>query len=168
MNQVLRHLILVATCLLFTLDIYAQTVEVEGVVLSGEMPLPGASVILESGDNSTGATTNLQGEFSIRFIEKYPITISVQFLGYESFTTSITSRSQLPVSIILTSSQIDLDGAKVETNSKSDVEWMNAIHKGGVYRGIKSSVIRTDKDIVLPGEVQARSIFNKIPGVNML
>ncbi|MAO45899.1 MAG: hypothetical protein CL823_01985 [Crocinitomicaceae bacterium] len=167
MNQVLRHIVLVSTCFLFTLDIYAQTVEVEGVVLSSDMPLPGASVILESGDNSTGATTNLQGEFSIRFIEEYPITIFVQFLGYESFTTSITSRSQLPVSIILTSSQIDLDGAKVETNSKSDVEWMNSIHKGGVYRGIKSSVIRTDKDIILPGEVQARSIFHKIPGVNM-
>ena len=64
MNQVLRHIVCF-NLLLFTLDIYAQTVEVEGVVLSREMPLPGASVILESGENSTGATTNMQGEFSI-------------------------------------------------------------------------------------------------------
>ena len=137
MNRVLRHIILVSACFFVSLNFYTQTIEIEGVVLSGEMPLPGASVVLESGGNSTGTTTNIHGEFSIGFIEEYPITITVQFLGYKSSTTSITSRSQLPVSINLTSSQIDLNGAKVETNSTTDVEWMNSIHKGGVYRGIK-------------------------------
>ena len=168
MFKLIRHIALIV-CVFsgaLTSNIFAQSV-VSGRVHTEGQPLPGASALVDCRGQVVGEFTDAQGEFEIRFDCELPILLVVKFLGYETYTQEITTLSGNSLDIQLISTSVGLNDAEVETQSNSDVEWMNSISKGGVYRGIKSSVIRVDKDIIIPGEVQARTIFNKIPGVNM-
>ena len=143
---------------------YAIAQSIGGRVVSdSNSTLSGAVVFTKDG---TSAVTTSEGEFELEYNGGYPVGLSVKFLGYESLNIQIDARST-NLELILKKLSVDLDDARVESSTDSQVEWMKAIDKGGVYSGVKSSVIRVDKDIVIPGEVQARSIFSKIPGVNM-
>lgn len=163
----IRNILILVSVYFIQVSSYCQQDTIYGSVKAEGLQVPGATVLVESKDFYKGVTTNEVGEFSIIHIGEYPVSITVQYLGYNPYYTSITSSKQFPLNINLIPNQIDLKAAEVEAESNSGIEWMNSIDKGSVYRGIKSSVIRVDQDILIPGEVQARSIFTKIPGVNM-
>ncbi|MBM55205.1 MAG: hypothetical protein CMB32_01455 [Euryarchaeota archaeon] len=145
---------------------YAIAQSIGGRVVSDSNSTLSGAVVYFTKDVASAVTTSEEGEFELEYNGGYPVGLSVKFLGYESLNIQIDARST-NLELILKKLSVDLDDARVESSTDSQVEWMKAIDKGGVYSGVKSSVIRVDKDIVIPGEVQARSIFSKIPGVNM-
>ena len=110
--------------------------------------------------------TDSLGRFSFDYFGDFPFDLRVSFIGYESVSISIADFFE-SLNIQLIKSNIELDNAQVISNRQSNVEWLNAIEGGAIYNGIKSSVIQIDNDLIVPGEVQARSIFFKIPGVNI-
>ncbi len=161
------HIFILLIAYLLQGDFYCQEYNIYGSVQAQGVPVTGASVLFESKDFYKGVTTDESGEFRIQHIGEYPVNITVQHIGFHPYYSSIPNFNQFPLRITLIPSQIDLEGAVVEAESNLGIEWINSIDKGSVYRGVKSSVIRVDQDILIPGEVQARSIFTKIPGVNM-
>ena len=99
--------------------------------------------------------------------ESYPIILTVVHEGYTTYNKKIFDNESLNIIIELSKLSIELSEVEVDEVSESGIEWLNSIQNGNIYRGIKSSVIRLNKEIIVPGEVQARSVFNKIPGVNV-
>ena len=130
-------------------------------VQSDDDPLEGVAVMV----NGSLDFTNQKGEVNILAELSKPITIKLALLGFENLDTTVIARPNLNFNMLKL--LVGLGEAEVNTESKSMVEWMNSIEVGAIYKGIKSNVIRIDRDLIVAGEVQARSIFSKIPGVNM-
>ena len=127
--------------------------------------LVGALVIC-SNDLIPPIYTDSSGVFSFDYSGDFPFDLTVSFIGYKNTSISILNFSDSH-NIVLYKANIQLDNAKVISQSQSNLEWMNAVEGGTIYNGIKSSVIKINDDIIVPGEVQARSIFYKIPGANI-
>lgn len=109
--------------------------------------------------------TDDKGSCSIAVKAGEKVSVKLAMLGYQSIDSTIVAQKNMVFA--MREMLVGLDQAMVETKHASEVEWMNSIDAGGIYKGIKSSVIRMDRDLLVAGEVQARSIFSKIPGVNM-
>lgn len=105
------------------------------------------------------------GEFKIESGSGERVRLQLALLGYNSVDTVVVARDGME--FIMSKVMVDLKSAKVESEGGEGVEWMNSIESGAIYKGVKSSVIRVDRDLLVAGEVQARAIFSKIPGVNM-
>ncbi len=87
--------------ILFSFNFAAYTQEViRGTVVDrANEPIPGVTVYINS--TSSGTTTNLDGEFSIRTDEPLPLSLSVSFLGFRSEEIDVYEASE-PINITLT------------------------------------------------------------------
>ena len=88
---------------LFTLNVYGQTLSVNGTVSDDQGPLPGASVIIKGTNN--GTTTDFDGNFSINASSSDVLVIS--YVGFLSQEVLIEGRNTL--NLVLTESATALD-----------------------------------------------------------
>ena len=155
----MRLSLLISLVLLPLMALSQESVSIH--VNSDEGPLEGVAVMVNGSLDFTSQT----GEVNVLANISKPINIKLALVGYESIDTTVVARKKLSFKMLKL--VVGLGEAKVDTESQSMVEWMNSIEAGAIYKGIKSNVIRIDRDLMVAGEVQARSIFSKIPGVNL-
>lgn len=134
---------------------------VEVYVHAEQMQLEGVAVM--AGGELDFTNSNGRVELSLGVGERASLKLAL--VGYNSIDTTLVVQPKMHFELV--KMLVGLEEAKVATEHESAVEWMNAIEAGAVYKGVKSSVIRMDRDLLVAGEVQARSIFSKIPGVNL-
>ncbi|MCF8277036.1 MAG: TonB-dependent receptor [Flavobacteriales bacterium] len=67
-------------------DVFAQN-SIKGKIVDETGPLPGANIIIQG--TSTGATTDMEGRFTINNSPKGSQTLLVSFIGYEKFEKKI-------------------------------------------------------------------------------
>tara|TARA_B100000780_G_scaffold37116_1_gene23126 strand:- start:593 stop:3028 length:2436 start_codon:yes stop_codon:yes gene_type:complete len=140
-----------------------------------QQPLEGVQVVLSSTSSNKEYIlfTNQNGMFVLEQEtgelprDLFPINIRLSSLGYVSIDTTFEKRVTNPIELVIEPMYFNLPKAEIQTQNEGDLVWMNSIHEGSIYRGIKSSQIILEKEIVVPGEVQARAVFSKIPGVNI-
>lgn len=140
-----------------------------------QQPLEGVQVVLSSTSSNKEYIlfTNQNGMFVLEQKtgelprDLFPINIRLSSLGYVSIDTTFVKRVTNPIELVIEPMYFNLPKAEIQTQNEGDLVWMNSIHEGSIYRGIKSSQIILEKEIVVPGEVQARAVFSKIPGVNI-
>ncbi len=140
-----------------------------------QQPLEGVQVVLSSTSSNKEYIlfTNQNGMFVLEQKtgelprDLFPINIRLSSLGYVSIDTTFEKRVTNPIELVIEPMYFNLPKAEIQTQNEGDLVWMNSIHEGSIYRGIKSSQIILEKEIVVPGEVQARAVFSKIPGVNI-
>ena len=100
----MKKILSLFTVLLSTV-IFAQT-NVSGTVTDeNNSPIPGANIVV---DQTTGAVSNFDGEFSLKVSQNPPFDIRVSSVGFETKTITITE-SNLSVDVILNESQNLLD-----------------------------------------------------------
>ena len=145
----------------------AQDVIISGIVSSDNKSCANALIVLSNTLEEEQIFTNDDGAFLCSIKESYPIILTVVHEGYTTYNKKIFDNESHNIIIELSKLSVELSEAEIEEVNESGVEWLNSIQNGNIYRGIKSSVIRLNKEIIVPGEVQARSVFNKIPGVNV-
>ena len=145
----------------------AQDVIISGNVSSDNKSCANALIVLSNTLEEVQIFTNNEGAFLCSIKESYPIILTVVHEGYTTYNKKIFDNESLNIIIELSKLSVELSEAEIEEVNESGVEWLNSIQNGNIYRGIKSSVIRLNKEIIVPGEVQARAVFNKIPGVNV-
>lgn len=143
---------------------------ISGVVYSdsGE-PLFGTSLSWssETNDGVSGANTisSKQGYFS--FEVSFPGKLSASILGFMPWDSLIQEQPSTPFHIRLRAQVIALETAEISSQSMNRLEWMSSLSEGGLYRGIKSTIIRPEKTLIVPGEAEARNIFAGLPGANV-
>ena len=173
----IKKILLICCCIsLSSFKLFCQDAFITGRVSNiDQQPLDGVKLVLSSKVTNQEYVlfTNDNGIFSLGqktgtlYSDFFPINIQVSSLGFVSIDTTIAIGVTGPIELVITPMSYILPKAEVESMNEGDLVWMNSIHEGSIYRGIKSSQINLEKEIVVPGEVQARAIFSKIPGVNI-
>lgn len=98
MNLEKRTIVVVIALLLSCIGLYAQKINVRGVVLDDEgIPFPGAGVV-EVGTGN-GISTDLDGRFSINV--NAGSTLEFSFIGYESKQIKVGSKNQDNLQVVL-------------------------------------------------------------------
>lgn len=105
---------MIAIVLIATINLKAQEEKIKGRVVEqlkdgSEVGIPGANVYWEG--TTIGVATNLEGFYLIPSPEKYPATMVVSFVGYQTYTQEIKEWSHYH--IYLTPS-VELDEVKVK------------------------------------------------------
>ena len=90
-QRIVAYLMLFA---FFALPLSAQNhIRVTGVVVDeNDEPLPGANVVVV-GHNNLGATTNLDGNFTLIRVPKNAM-LSISFIGYQNKTAKVSDAYQ--------------------------------------------------------------------------
>ena len=161
---------------LASFKLYSQDAFIIGRVSdTNQLSLEGVKLVLSSTvthqeyvlfTNADGIFT-LEQEKDTLYSSFFPINIQLSSMGFVSMDTTISKSVTVPIELVIKPMSYILPKAEVEFLNDGDLVWMNSIHEGSIYRGIKSSQINLETEIVVPGEVQARAIFLKIPGVNI-
>ena len=122
-----RIIILVACLMLLPLSAMAQRV-VTGTVVDAntEQPLIGASLYWKN--TTAGATTSVDGTFSIRRVSGFE-TLVVDYLGYDVVEIEMADKDENTVTIKLTSSAVDIDEVVIEGQQRG-----NYAKQGGITR----------------------------------
>lgn len=105
-----RILIICLGFILCTAAAFAQTRNVRGTVLDANdrMPVIGASVVVadDSGKTLTGASTDIDGKFSIDIPQGTDV-VTVSFLGYETEKVNVTGKSDVRVLLAPAAEELD-------------------------------------------------------------
>ena len=122
-----RIIILVACLMLLPLSAMAQRV-VTGTVVDAntEQPLIGASLYWKN--TTAGATTSVDGTFSIRRVSGFE-TLVVDYLGYDVVEIEMADKDENTVTIKLTPSAVDIDEVVIEGQQRG-----NYAKQGGITR----------------------------------
>ena len=122
-----RIIILVACLMLLPLSAMAQRV-VTGTVVDAntEQPLIGASLYWKN--TTAGATTSVEGTFSIRRVSGFE-TLVVDYLGYDVVEIEMADKDENTVTIKLTPSAVDIDEVVIEGQQRG-----NYAKQGGITR----------------------------------
>ena len=122
-----RIIILVACLMLLPLSAMAQRV-VTGTVVDAntEQPLIGASLYWKN--TTAGATTSVDGTFSIRRVSGFE-TLVVDYLGYDIVEIEMADKDENTVTIKLTPSAVDIDEVVIEGQQRG-----NYAKQGGITR----------------------------------
>ena len=106
MNLKRRTIVAIAALLLSALGLYAQKIQVKGVVLDDEgMPFPGASVV-EVGTRN-GVSTDLDGHFTLSVRPEAVLEIS--FIGFETQQVKTGTKNMANLNITLQQERSQLD-----------------------------------------------------------
>lgn len=105
-----RILIICLGFILCTAAAFAQTRNVRGTVLDANdrMPVIGASVVVadDSGKTLTGASTDIDGKFSIDIPQGTDV-VTVSFLGYETEKVNVAGKSDVRVLLAPAAEELD-------------------------------------------------------------
>lgn len=107
------------TVLLFfiTVQLSAQTVLNGKVIDSNDQsPLPGANIVIIGG--SEGASTDFDGNFTLKVTKQFPYTITVSFTGYDTKRIKVNKASD--VSLIRLNQGVSLDEVIVSASRKRE------------------------------------------------
>ena len=100
----MKKILSLFTVLLSTV-IFAQTNVSGSVTDENNSPIPGANIVV---DQTTGAVSNFDGEFSLKVSQNPPFDIKISSVGFETKTITI-NESNLTLDVILSESQNLLD-----------------------------------------------------------
>ena len=122
-----RIIILLVTMMLVPAIAFAQRT-VTGIVVDAntQQPLIGASLYWKN--TTAGATTAVDGRFSIRRVNGFE-TLVVDYLGYDIAELDLSDKEQNEVTIELTPSAVDIDEVVVEGQQRG-----NYAKQGGITR----------------------------------
>lgn len=105
-----RILIICLGFILCTAAAFAQTRNIRGTVLDANdrMPVIGASVVVadDSGKTLTGASTDIDGKFSIDIPQGADV-VTVSFLGYETEKVNVAGKSDVRVLLAPAAEELD-------------------------------------------------------------
>lgn len=141
-----------------------------GVLLADNgQAIDGATVVLFSSTNGDVESTasDASGRFQLASVEAQ-MKLRISAVGYDLLEIVSLSdcNREAPCMFTLERSTILLESAAV-VGDDMGVEWMGALRDGGIYRGMKSAVMRPAKQLAVPGEFQARNVFSGLPGANV-
>lgn len=148
-------------CLLFLQFIaIGQKFSIKGKIVDSntKQTITGATIILKNKTNSTGAISNLSGNYSCK-IPEGTYQISCTFLGYQDYKDSIIISSNLVFPIFLEEDVIKI-GEVIITNKKPD-ENVKSTDMGKV----ELTVEQAKKLPTLMGEVDIMKTIQLLPGV---
>ncbi|RZL07298.1 MAG: TonB-dependent receptor, partial [Pedobacter sp.] len=80
--------------LLYSVNLLAQVSKITGKITSADDVTPINSVSIKVKDKITGTTSNSNGTFSLNYNGKFPITLIISAVGFETRETEVTSPNQ--------------------------------------------------------------------------
>ncbi|GAC1592807.1 MAG: TonB-dependent receptor [Ginsengibacter sp.] len=85
---------------LFSITVFAQSVVIPGTIknVSTGEPVPAVSITVKG--SGTGTFTNDKGEFKLMVNQKFPITLVISSIGYESQTLTINNADDLQIRML--------------------------------------------------------------------
>lgn len=123
---------------------------------SADAPLQYATVALLSAPDSgivTGMITNNLGEFNIKANQPGSYILSIDFIGYQSFSTNVTLTPDNPAAnlgiIRLESTSVDIGEVTIETNNRS-IEYKidrKVVHVADQYTALSGTAVDVLKNV---------------------
>ncbi|MEX2593733.1 MAG: TonB-dependent receptor [Anditalea sp.] len=164
-----NYLLIILFCCLTSVYVQAQ-VNVSGVVMTNEKPLPGAIIYLQN--TSHKAVTDLNGKYSLQNLpygEYMIVTFSIgkktlyQPLKLSSDTQSIALNFEMK-DISGDLENVVVEGQKGETNG---IRRLRAVEGEAIYEAKKNEVIEMRDITANLATNNSRQVYAKVPGLNI-
>jgi TonB-dependent receptor len=165
-NSFISQVVLFAICTAFlSLASFAQssrTIRGKVVDMKTKEPLPGASISIKG--NSTGASTNLKGEFVLDLVPLEKVELVVSYLGYEDKTLEVDKADSKVLSIEMSPGntknlkEVVVIGSNREGQGK-------ALNQQRVADNIKN-IISADLIARFP-DLNIADALQRVPGINV-
>lgn len=145
----------------------AQTFNLSGVIKDKKTheTMPGANVVIKN--TTIGATSDLDGKFTIKNLKKGSYTIVISYISYNTITIENVRLNEdtLELSVEMEESVASLEGVTVSANRRTntDLSVINSIKKAEVVAsGISAQQITRSQD------KDASEVVKRIPGVSVI
>lgn len=139
------------------------------VVTESGVAVEGASLTLLSATLEKMESTSSDASGRFQFVSaQTESVVRISAVGFKplEIVSSASCTQENPCVFAIQQSTILLESAAV-VGEDVGVEWMGALRDGGLYRGMKSAVLRPAQQLAVPGEFQARNVFSGLPGANV-
>ncbi len=162
----MRNLFLAFACF-FSAMIFAQTGELTGVILDGEIsgePLPFADVYIEG--TTKGTNTDMEGKFTISDIEPGVYTVGISFVGYE--TKKVTGVEIIDGEVARISETLGLSAASLDNVVVTATTNVKESEKALIKEQKKAVVVKESigaEELAKKGVSDAAAATTKIVGV---
>jgi TonB-dependent receptor len=166
LNSILRQTILLVVCTAFvclsSFGQNARTIRGKVVDMKTKEPMPGASISIKG--NSTGASTNLKGEFVLDLVSVDKVYLVVSYLGYDDKTIEVDKGDSKPLLVEISPAnkgslkEVIVVGTNREGQGK-------ALNQQRVADNIKN-VISADLIARFP-DLNIADALQRVPGVNV-
>lgn len=157
----MKNNILTLTFFLISLTFYAQKGVIRGTILDKEKKesIPYVNIIIKAGNKIiTGGITDEKGKFNVAEIPFNSYGLEIQFIGYKTFTKSITFNRD--------NNQINLGNLYLEEDTISLEQIEITAERSTIEQKIDRKVINIGKDLATVG-ASASDIMNNIPSVSL-
>lgn len=147
----------------------AQVHNVSGTVKdsTANRAIEGALVII-SNDYKLSDLTAANGKFHIPQVEGELEEIVIVKEGYETVVLPLDGRSKLSnLKIFMAPLHIDLQQVEVTDRQQEDIRAMRAVEGTGIYRGMKSEVIKPNEMTINTATNNSRQAYAKVAGLNI-
>ncbi|MBW2961979.1 SusC/RagA family TonB-linked outer membrane protein [Mesonia aestuariivivens] len=146
---------LLALLLLFSgIQLFAQEKTISGTVISADdgLPLPGANVVIKN--QSTGTTTDFDGNYEIEVAPEDVLTFS--FIGFQTQEVKVGGQETIDVNLI----------ADTESLSEIVLIGYGAAEKQDLTGAISS--VKSDEILKQPALTATQAVQGKVAGVNII
>ena len=149
----MKKAILALLILMYSFAVFAQGIQVKGVVTSADdgQPIPGVSVVVKG--TTTGTTTDINGSYTL--MAQSNSTLVFSFVGMKA--QEVLVNTQTVINIVLATEQTDLDEVVVVGYGTQ---------KKSVITGAISSIKSKDLEKVAPGRVD-QALQGRVSGVTI-
>lgn len=152
---------------LITLSGFAQFGSVSGTVLEAgsDFPLPGVNVFIEG--TTLGASTDLDGQFTLKNIPSGSYTLVCSFMGYDTQKVPVTIRNTETTQVDFSLSEATLLIGEAEVIAVRNTNTQNAVlletkQARQVVSGISRQQIQNSQDD------NAAQVMQRVPGVTIV
>jgi len=163
MKQLSLAILLLWSCISFAFtDPTDRPGRISGVVIDKNLnePIPYVTVAIQtlSGDIITGGVTDDNGKFDIKDIPEGKSKVSIQYIGYKTYTSEIEIKSG--------NRNLDLGTIYLEEDIAALDEVTVTAERTTIQQKIDRKVITVGKDLTTSGPT-AGDIMNNLPSVNV-
>ena len=130
----MKKLLLIFTFLISTLTSFSQ---ISGTItdsISNE-PVIGATVLIQ-GESGKGATTDLNGKFELKGLDKPTYTLEIRYIGYHSQFITSPSKDTLNIKLKEKTLEIGAVTVRAKSNKESTTDFTH-VEKDKLIRYIK-------------------------------
>jgi ABC-type Na+ efflux pump permease subunit len=150
------------------LTVWAQTATISGKVIDKGIGigLPGASVVIDG--TTTGAMTDMDGNFKISSVQPGTVVIKVSYVGYVTETSSpltISAGEEKSISFSMSENVKQLQETQVvarKTTNTENAVMMDVKKSEQIVNGVSSQQISKSQDRT------AAEVIRRLPGVTMM
>ena len=156
----MKKFLLIFTFLISTLTAFSQ---ISGTITdsTSNEPVIGALILIQ-GEAGKGATTDTDGKFELKNLDKPTYTLEIRYIGYHSQFITTTSKDTLNIKLREKTLEITTVTVKAKSNKESTIELVKQQSNSAVVQdGVNAETFKKTPD------TKVSDVFKRVSGASV-